>query len=230
MNFFRCLDFAEKDWISTSDALCALPTHSIMNAREERTPLTLGLAMDFRAYLDPPLPSDYIGNAVHVLNIHIHTTAPPPLTREINNDLVSTIVKITHQIRGTIQAINEKYIRRIIGALNSSDHVPDISHVFHTRVSAANGGRFLTITSWARQPVYELDWGQKVGTRIERVRVLRSQYLSLLLIAPILKGMGVGGVGDEEEEGGVEVIFGLEAGEMEKLKEGGGLFGRFARR
>lgn len=218
MNFFRCLDFAEKDWISTSDALRALPTHSIMNAREERTPLTLGLAMDFRAYLDPPLPSDYIGNAVHVLNIHIHTTAPPPLTREINNDLVSTIVKTTHQIRGTIQAINGEYIRRIIGAL-----------VFHTRVSAANGGRFLTITSWARQPVYELDWGQKVGTRIERVRVLRSQYLSLLLIAPILKGMGVGGVGDEEEEGGVEVIFGLEAGEMEKLKEVGGLVGRFAR-
>ncbi|KAL9073275.1 MAG: hypothetical protein Q9161_003107 [Pseudevernia consocians] len=202
-----------KDWISTSDALCALLTHSIMNTREERTPLTLGLAMDFRAYLDPPLPSDYIGNAVHMLDIH---TAPP------TDDLVSTIAKTAYQIRWTIQAINEKYIHRVIGALNSDD-VPDISNIFHTRVGA-NGGQFLTITSWARQPFYELDWGEKVGTRIERVRVPRFQYPSLVLIAPILKGVRF----EEDEEGGVEVIFGLEAREMEGLK-GDVLFGRFAR-
>lgn len=201
-------------WISTSDGLCALLTHSIKNTRDKQIPLTLGLAMDFRACLDPPLPPDYIGNAVHMLNISITQAS-----RE--DDPTATIAATAHQIRRSIQAINDNYIHRLIGALNSDD-VPDISNVFHTRVCPI-GDQFLTITSWARQALYELDWGERVGTRIERVRVPRFQYPNLVLIAPMLRGPGF----TEEEEGGIEVIFGLEAGEMGRLKNDG-LFRRFA--
>ena len=200
-------------WISTSDALCALLTHSIKNARDERTPLTLGLVMEFRTYLDPPLPPDYIGNAAHLLKIDI--------TESREDDAIATIAATAHQLRRSLQTINGNYIHRLIGALNSDD-VPDISNVFHTR-DCANGGQFLTISSWARHALYELDWGEKVGTRIERVRVCRFQYPSLVTILPVLKGPGFG----EDEEGGLEVIFGLEAGEMKRLKCDG-LFGRFA--
>ena len=201
------------EWISTSDALCALLTHSIRNTREERPTLTLGLAMDFRAYLDPPLPPDYIGNAVHMLNI--------PIPQSERKDHQITIATTAHQIRRSIQGINENYINRVIGALNSPS-VPNISNVFHTRI-CPNGGRFLTITSWAKQTPYELDWGSAVGTRIERVRVPKFQYPSLVLVAPVLKGPAF----TEEEQGGIEVIFGLEKGEMERLEKDE-LFGRFA--
>ena len=117
--------------------------------------------------------------------------------------------------------MNQNYIYRVIGALNSKN-VPDISNVFHTRGSPS-GGQFLTITSWARQVLYELDWGEHVGTRIERVRGPRFQYPNLIHIAPMLKGPGF----TAEEEGGIEVILGLEAGEMGRLKSDG-LFKRFA--
>ena len=202
-------------WISTSDALCALLTLCIKGTLPEPTRLTLGLAMDFRAYLDPPLPADYIGNAVHMLRI------PLPQSDEEEDDQRS-IARTAHLIRRKIQTINGDYIHRVIGALNSPS-VPDISNVFHTRL-CPHGGQFLTITSWAKQAFYELDWGSAVGTRIERVRVCKFQYPNLVLIAPMLKGEGFG----EDEEGGLEVIFGLDGVAMSRLKEDG-LFRRFAR-
>ena len=202
------------DWISTSDALCALLAHSIQNAQDDRTPLTLGLAMDFRASLNPPLPPDYIGNAVHMLNVSLPRSGP--------EDDENAIAITAHRIRRGIQSINDNYIHRIIGALNANT-VLDISKIVHSRTSP-NGGHFLTITSWAKQALYELDWGDKVGTRIERVRVPRAQYPNLVTVAPMLRGEGFG----VEEEGAIEVIFGLEGEGMGRVKRDG-LFGRFAR-
>ncbi len=201
------------DWISTSDALCALLVNCIKNSRDKQTQLTLGLAMDFRTYLDPPLPADYIGNAVHMLNIPI-----PPSNRE---DIQTAVAQTAHLIRHRVQGVNEKYIHRVIGALNSSE-VQDISTVSHTRVGD-NGGEFITITSWAKQALYELDWGAAIGNRIERVRVRKFVYPGLILIAPMLNGPGF----NKEEEGGIEVIFGLNDEEMERLKRDL-LFRRFA--
>lgn len=205
--------FGTSGWISTSDALCALLIHCIKAARDKQTPVTLGLAMDFRACLNPPMPADYIGNAVHMLNI--------PVPQPEREDLRSAVAETAHLIRHSIQGINENYIHRVIGVLNSSN-VQDISNVFHTRVYP-NGREFLTITSWAKQALYELDWGARVGTRIERVRVCKFQYPSLVLIAPMLNGPGFG----EEEKGGLEVIFGLEDSEMGRLKNNV-LFEQFA--
>lgn len=202
------------DWVSTSDALCALLTLCIKDTLPKSIRLTLGLAMDFRSCLDPPLPADYIGNAVHMLRI--------PLPQSEEDDDQRSIARTAHLIRRKIQTIDSDYIRRVIGALNSHS-VPDISKVFHTRL-CPNEGQFLTITSWAKQAFYELDWGPAVGTRIERVRVCKFQYPNLVLIAPMLKGPGFG----DDEEGGVEVIFGLEGVAMSRLKEDG-LFKRFAR-
>lgn len=214
-SFIEKHDTRSSDWISTSDALCALIIHCIKATRDGQTSLTLGLAMDFRSYLDPPLPADYIGNAVHMLNISI-----PQSNQE--EDVQNAVAKTAHLIRHNLQGINDNYIQRAIGALNFSN-VQDISHVFHTRV-CPNGGQFLTITSWARQALYELDWGAAVGTRIERVRVCKFQYPSLVLIAPMLNGPDFG---EGEEEGGIEVVFGLEDREMKRLK-GDVLFERFA--
>lgn len=202
------------DWISTSDALCALLTLCIKGTLSEPTRLTLGLAIDFRSYLDPPLPADYIGNAVHMLRI--------PLPQSDEEDGQRSTARTAHLIRQKIQTINSDYILRVIGALNSPG-VPDISKVFHTRL-CPDEGQFLTITSWAKQAFYELDWGSAVGTRIERVRVCKFQYPNLILIAPTLKGPGF----SEDEEGGIEVIFGLDGVAMSRLKDNG-LFKRFAR-
>ena len=201
-------------WISTSDALCALLANSIRNTRDERSPLTLGLSMDFRASLNPPLPPDYIGNAVHLLNVSLPQTCP----EKTGNAIAIT----AHRIRQGIQSINDNYVHRVIGTLNANS-VPDISKIVHSRVPP-KGGQFLAITSWARQSLYELDWGDQVGTRIERVRVLRFQNPHLVLIAPMLKGKGF----KAEEEGGVEVIFGLEREAMGRIKKDG-VFGRFAK-
>lgn len=201
-------------WISTSDALCALLTFCIKGTLSEPTRLALGLAIDFRSYLDPPLPADYIGNAVHMLRI--------PLPRSDEEDDQREIARTAHLIRREIQTINGDYILRVIGALNSHSSIPDISKVFHTRL-CPHEGRFLTITSWAKQAFYELDWGPAVGTSIERVRVCKFQYPNLVLIAPIMKGSGF----SEDEEGGLEVVFGLDGVAMGRLKDNG-LFKRFA--
>ncbi|CAF9906098.1 hypothetical protein IMSHALPRED_004077 [Imshaugia aleurites] len=202
------------DWISTSDALCALITHCIKGTLRERTRLTLGLAMDFRSYLDPPLPADYIGNAVHMLRM--------PLPQSDQEDDQQSLGRTAHLIRQKIQTINDDYILRVIGALNSRS-LPDISKVFHTR-TCLNDGQFLTITSWAKQEFYELNWGSAVGTRIERVRMCKFQYPNLVLIAPMFKGPGF----SEEEAGGIEVVFGLKEVAMSRLKENR-LLERFAR-
>lgn len=207
------------DWISTSDALCALLSTCIQRTRDKPRPLTLGLAMDFRGAMDPPLPADYIGNAVHMLYIPLPHF---PSSQNIQ-DQRSTISTTAHLIRQRIKTVTQEYMHRIIGALNSPD-IQDISKVFHTRAAPAGADSdFVTITSWARQPLYEFDWGEDVGGRMERVRVRRPLYPNLVLIAPMLTGVGFG----KELEGGVEVIFGLEEERMERLMGMEG-FGRFA--
>ena len=197
-------------WVSTSDALCALLGCCIHCARGEEIRsmanrrCRIALVVQGRRMLDPPLPSEYIGNVTNFASI----TVP-------SESVLSTpasVAEIAHLIRHQIKRIDEPYIRKAIAALSS---VKDLSRVIPTPPSPSEDT--IGVSSWARQRYYDMDWGKTVGTRIERVRFGAGKQ-NLIIIMPELNC---------PNECGVEVEIGLERGQMERLKQNE-LFMRFS--
>ena len=145
-------------WISTNDALTALLDTCIHSSFDDRvnsmstTAASLATAVNVRRILDPPLPADYIGNALTFIQIKA------PL-----NSIRSTperVAEIAHLIRKQIRELDERSIRQTITWLRKSTKA----------IQPAPAEDPVRVSSWATQRFYDLDWGNKIGTRIERVR------------------------------------------------------------
>ena len=73
----------------------------------------------------------------------------------------------------------------------------------------------ILITSWANQSLYDIDWGEVVGGRIERVRRLRLDWKYICWIMPELKAPYF-----TDDECGLEIIVGgLSKDERAQLKQ-----------
>lgn len=224
----RC-DEDRDSWISTNDALCSLlgccilSTHrasgehdggqiedkdtEIVTKRDREA--VIAVVVNFRPFLEPPLPSDYIGNAFSLIRIALplKTIEPTP----------SRITEIARLIRSDLKQLHPGYVDRLKSALQS---VPDISRVV-PRLPLSQPT--IAITSWRNQSLYDLDWGNVIGSKIERVRDWRLEPTkNLVIIMPELKAPSFVG-----EDGGCEVAIALESGQIELLREDR-LFNRFA--
>ena len=201
-------------WISTNDAICSLlgccvHSASTLDAEDHDKQAIIGIAVNMRQVLDPPLPSDSIGNVLNCLRIAVprKTIEPTPVR----------VTEIAHLIRQEIKLLDQENYRRTISFLKS---LPDISRV---DMSLPKSQDVIGITSWSKQNFYELDWGNTVGTRIERVRACMAPFIKdFAIILPELNTPPL-----ETDHCGLEVLIWLEESQMKRLKQDQ-LFNRFA--
>ena len=212
-------DTGSPSWISTNDALCSLvalgvrstSTSTSLNS-EDPVPLTIGMALNFRRLYDPPISSDYIGNAVHIVRF---TIGPP--ARSLGDLAPASpawpmLATSAHRLRSSIDSFNASRVKGLIALLNDVKVVPDISKVGY--LTRAPDGESLTVTSWAKQGFYGCDFGENIG-RVESVRMCSFAIPGLIVVAPERKGPAF-----EKREGeGLEVMIGMERKRLEMLKD-----------
>ena len=147
----------ENTWISTNNALTALLGTCILSTIGEDIRSmddsigSLITMINIRRILDPPLPADFIGNALSFSKVSapLHTIDSTP----------EVVAKVAHTIRKQIQEASERSIRETIAGYGRAfwEPPPPSEHI-------------VRVTSWATQRFYDLDWGNAVGTKIERIR------------------------------------------------------------
>ncbi|CAK9221603.1 unnamed protein product [Sphagnum jensenii] len=104
----------------------------------------LFIATDGRSRLIPPLPKGYFGNVIF--------TATPMSTA---NELVDKpLTYAAGKIRDAVARMDDEYLR---SALDYLELQPDLSKL--VRGASHFGSPNLGITSWARMPVYDCDFG-----------------------------------------------------------------------
>lgn len=201
-------------WISTNDALCALIgccAHSSKNEEIRATTdrmCSLRVVVNLRRRLGTPLPADYIGNAVGTILVSIPSQSV--------DSTPAKVAEIAHLVRNQIKQSHEHHFRRFFAILKST---PDLATAEHS-IGAGPSEDRLSFTSWANQSFYDINWGDVIGAKVERVRCYCLK--NLCVIMPKLEGSGFA-----EEEGGLEVMITLEKGQMGRLKQNE-LFMRFA--
>lgn len=204
-------------WVSTNDALCALLGCCIASARDEHIrasadrSLTIWMVVGARRVLDPPLPSDSLGNCLSFIRV----SAPSPSVESTP----ASVAKIAHRLRGQIQQRDERRFRKVIAALSS---VEDLTRVVTTPLSPPEDR--VRFSSWANQGFYDLNWGDAVGAKIERVRLwIQGTGHHICVTMPELSAPNFTG-----EDCGLEVsINGFEKGLIRRLKQNE-FFMRFA--
>jgi trichothecene 3-O-acetyltransferase len=184
---------------STNDALCAFFWHHITLARnppsssptEEKTSAAL-FAVNIRGRTSPPLPPSYLGNA-----------SLGGITQRLS------ITSLTHTQTGLIQAAAS--LRAALNATHKPSRVPFTISLLSSRPNAQDFkfavhaflGNDITMTSWATLGVRDREWGP-LG-KPEGFRVPYEGADGTIAVFPVL------------EDGGLEVLAGLESKAMERL-------------
>ena len=208
-------DFGDR-WISTIDALSALIGCCIASVRDEEIRMkadnswVITTVLGARRLLDPPLPTEYIGNLLSLIRIHARNPTIKPTAAKV--------AEIAHLLRDRIKQRGDAYHQGLIGALSS---VEDFTRVKMAPLSPSEAG--IMITSWANQNFYDIEWGEVVGGRTERVRATRLDYRYICRILPEMKAPRFA-----DDECGLEVVFGgLDKDEVARLMQNE-LFMKFA--
>lgn len=196
-------------YISTNDAFSALLWSSITKARglashqdnEPNPPQSrLLFSINCRKLFDPPIPPSYLGNVI------IYSAVDQPISILKTPSELSTTAAA---IRAAVNKVNHDHVQELISLINSlslpADLQPDMNCFL---------GPDLAMTSWRDMGISGLDWGQGIG-KVERLRALAIGFDGIILVLPAL------------EDGGLEVLIGLEAEVMGRLLKDEGLL-RFA--
>ena len=202
-------------WVSTNDALCALIGCCAHSSRDEEIRVmanrscSILAVVNLRQRLHPPLPADYIGNAVGSVTLS--------LPSHCINSTLAEVSKTAYLLRDLIKKCDESFFRKLIALLRFVPHWPSV-------VESTEAGPFedrIFFSSWANLCFYELDWGDVVGAKVERIR-LPSDPTNWCITMPELKSRGLA-----DDERGLEVMITLEKGQMSRLKQNQ-LFMKFA--
>ena len=201
--------FDPRSWVSTGDILAALLWCAVIEAEMAGTTgtaahgfSTIGIPVNIRSKLNPPLPSGFLGAAFMM------TTAEASL-----GDLLSFSAQDGQASDGTLPADSAAGLARIALAIRKSISAVDVAHMrevleylnSQTDVrSLVLGPRHdgISIVSWADQGVYELDWGETIG-RCEAVRLPRPARKRYPIILPRVPG-------SRDGQSGLEVFVSLE--------------------
>ena len=202
----------EYSWISAHTAISALIWRSVMvatYAHEHPIPDSVSIfasSMNARNRIEPPLVPDLLASAYC-----FHDSRLP-----IKALLEASLADIALVVRKATDKIDSEYIDSLItmidGIQNRSLLMP---LVFMDVLRTCS-----IMTSWARFPIYDFDWGSAMGGKCERVRTVSTGMFNGMhvLLPELLADMG----------GGLEIVVGLEDDVMERLKEDG-VWTRFAR-
>ncbi|KAG8532946.1 uncharacterized protein KY384_002824 [Bacidia gigantensis] len=201
----------KNEWVSTNDILCAGLWRAITKARLESpdahfgTTSRVGMAVNGRSRMQPPLSDEYVGN----VNIYTATEIDmPPLF----SDATESLAEIAVAIRRSVLSVNDEYIRHLIHKVNQ---LPDLSLI---TPSFKVWGNDLAITTWREMGICDLDWGSGIcGGKVDFVRIPSARFHGLCVVLPRTS----------HKPDAVEVLMGLKTESMERLK-GDASFKNFA--
>ncbi len=183
---------------STNDAIVGFFWHHMTAARnptidptEEKTSAAL-FAVNIRGRTSPPLPQSYLGNAIFggiTPRLSISTLTSPA------TGLIAASAALRQGLNSTHKPSR---VPRTIGLLSSRSNPQDFKF-------AARGflGPDITVSSWANMGVRQREWG--VLGKPEGLRIPYEAADGVVTVFPRL------------EDGGLEVMCGLETGAMERL-------------
>ncbi|KAI4861017.1 hypothetical protein F4820DRAFT_83421 [Hypoxylon rubiginosum] len=206
-------------WVSTGDILTALLWSAILAA--ELDPAsgvegenTIGVPVNFRSRLSPPLPPDYLGAAFAMTSatnsrsdlVSFATEASPPSDgAPLDPASISRLARIASTVRSSLRRIDEESVRDVLLYLDAApdDHPPITLGPRHDGIS---------IVSWADQSMYELDWGEVVGwcDAVRLPKLMNKRYPIVLPRVP---------AGVNDSEGGLEVIVSFDRPVMERFQQ-----------
>lgn len=191
-------------WISTNDALCALLWRHLSRARgvgssdsegQGTRPAQFMVVVQGRKRLAPPLSEEMLGNAVTLalatLDINTITWPSSPLYHAANT------------LRKAINKIDSAYLGGLIGMIDSMSDLGNLEVAVFDHPQ-----RDLLVSSWADLGLLQVDWGQGVG-RPEYMRIVQQ---------PSTGGIGSVGILPRLPDGGLEVMIGIEAEAMKRLR------------
>ena len=192
----------EHSWISTHTATDALIWQSVMNAtyaHEHPVPDKVSIfasPLNARNRMKPPLAPDLFASVWCFQDSRL----------SIKTLLEASLADIALVVRKSTDKINSEYIDSLItmidGIQNRSLLIPS---VFMDVLKTCS-----MLTSWAKFPIYDFDWGSVMGGRCERVRTVSSgMFNGMHVLLPELPA---------EMGGGLEIVVGLEDDVMERLK------------
>ena len=193
----------EYSWISTHTAISALIWRSVMvatYAHEHPIPESVSIfasPLNARKRMEPPLAPDLVASAWC-----FHDSRLP-----ITSLLEASLADIALVVRKSTDKIDSEYIESLITMISGVQNLSLLMPLAFTDVLKTCS----MMTSWARFPMYDFDWGNAMGGRCERVRTVASgMFNGMPVVLPELPG---------EMGGGLEIVVGLEDDAMGRLKE-----------
>ena len=184
-------------WISTNDALCRLLWRHVSLARQlpanNNASSIIAIPCNVRRRLTPPLPPDYVGNAL--LQAHFACTLS-----ELYSSAPDSLYRTASAIRAAINRVDDRTIRGVYGAINA---LPKIGAAKYN-VDFWPGPDFL-ITTLAKDDWYGLDWGRQLG-KLVRKRMTFFHIPCGFIVEP------------RDADGGLEVFTAMESEVLERLK------------
>ena len=201
-------------WISTNDALIALFWCCVTSARVVESkratsdifPL-FAMTVDGRQRFLPPISSDYCGNVVLIAKTLAHAD-------DLLAQAPGRLAKAASLVRKAVNVVDDAYARDVIRMVRK---IEDVDRLAPRRRPAMEHS--LGCTSWARQPYYDLDWGNTIGGACQRVRGRSLKTDGFLLIFPrIASAESLNGQSDARQ-GGIEVQLGLRSEHHRRLLE-----------
>ena len=191
-------------WTSSNIALSALVWRSIMIATYHNEKPAPGAVSTFCSPLnackrmDPALEPDLVASAWCFQSSRLPMASL--LSSEYN--LADTALVV----REATNKINADYIDSLIGMIDGVRDPSLLVPLAFTDVLRTS----TLLTSWATFPIYDFDWGEKLGGRCERVRTVASgMFNGMAVVLPELpKDLG----------GGLEVVIGGEVHVLEALR------------
>ncbi|BFG14512.1 hypothetical protein CerSpe_007860 [Prunus speciosa] len=118
-------------------------------------PTAMGVYVDLRSRMQPPLPQGYFGNATFY-----------GVARSLAGDLVSKpLGYASSRIREAIEKVSNDYV---LSAIDHFRNQPDLTrfqdHHALGIVGAFHGNPYLEVVSWSTLPIYGLDfgWGKEI--------------------------------------------------------------------
>ncbi|OCL13701.1 hypothetical protein AOQ84DRAFT_412899 [Glonium stellatum] len=196
------------------DVLAALIWTFVNRARASHLPeegnTTIGIVVNTRHKLDPPLPPDYLGNAA------LYSMATLPLCHFVAEDIVTakTLAPAAQAIRRAVSVVDDTWVRTRLAFFASLEDVrglrPNINFSF---------GSDIMLTSW-REFGADLDWSIP-GTASRQPEFIRKPFSAEdggNIIMPRRRL-----IRDGEEEAPYEVLMQLAKLDMDALmaEEGG---------
>ncbi|KAK3377975.1 transferase family-domain-containing protein [Podospora didyma] len=221
----NCSGSQDVAFVSTNDVItalisCAVATTAPPDAissrrfwkkRNKAQESILGVAINIRPRLSPPLPPDFLGNGLGVAWISV------PQKTLVNAGSEASLVllaRVAATIRSGVARVDDSSVKNLIRWL---DTYPGN---IHDEVWWRPADRMFDfyVSSWAGQKkLYEMDWGSGSellrGMRCEAIRCLQLVVKDIAVILPPRKT--IEGSGEED----FELAVTLEAGQMERLQQ-----------